>query len=233
MRRLGERLARAITGYDSFSYGVGAMAPDLQGFLWAGFRAELGYTHRFEAKTTIEQIMEGMEPTHRNKLYKAQRFPIAVEVGDNIDALMELSRLTFVRQGVSLPYEERLPRRLWAAARARGQGSIYLARTPEGTYAAGLLVVNDARCSYHLMAGGHPELRASGGGNLIEWKAIQDAIQAGRAFDFEGSVFRGVEQHYRHWGAEATPIWQLERAGTLKGALARIFIHKGNYHQWL
>lgn len=226
MRHWGESLARAISGYDSLSYYAGAAAPDLQGFLWAGFRVELAYTFRFDAGLSEDQVLEGMVRQHRQNLAKAQRSHMTIEAGDDIDALMELNKQTFSRKGLSLPYEESLPRRMWAAARSRGHASIYLSRNADGAVVAALLVVHDVRAAFQILAGASSEMRRSpGGGYLVTWEAIRDAILAGRAFDFEGSALRGVERNYRYWGAPARPIWRLERAGTLRGALARILFH--------
>ena len=222
MRRWGESLARAIRGYDSFRYFLGALAPDLQGFLWNGFRAEMSYTFRFEAGTTAEQVLAGMARTQRGTLEKAQRSQTIAEVENKIDVLMELNRQTFSRQGMSVPYPEGLPRRLWAAAQSRGHANIYLSFTLTNEPVAALLVVHDARASYQILAGTSPRLQSLGGSNLVEWHAIRDCLQAGRAFDFEGSALRGVEQYYRRWGGIARPVWKLEKAGSLRGALAQI-----------
>lgn len=233
MRHAGESIARAIEGYDSFDYDLGPSAPDLQGFFWAGFRAELAYTFRFESRSVPEQILASLALHHRRVLDKAQRHHLRVEVADSFDAFMELHRQTYSRQGQRLPYEEGLPRRLWAAARARKRAEIYLGCTPAGDPIAGLLVVHDRHSSYLLMAGGNPQTRSTGAGNLVEWHAIRDSLLAGRAFDFEGSAIRGVEHHYRRWGATPAAICTLRKAGTVKGALARVALHWRNYRQRL
>ncbi len=230
MRKLGERLARAIKGYDNLRYFLGAVAPDLQGFLWAGFRVDMSYTFRFEAGTSIDQVLRGMARTQRAALEKAQRSQV-IGVEDNIDVLMELNKQTFSRQGMSLPWPESLPRRLWAATRSHGQANIYLSRGDTDDPVAGLLVVHDARTSYQILAGINPRLQSLGGSNLVEWQAIRDSLLAGRAFDFEGSALRGVEQYYRRWGGVATPVGKLEKAGTVRGALARLLFDMRNRNE--
>jgi hypothetical protein len=228
MRQLGESLARAIKGYDSFSYTAGASAPDLQGFLWAGYQAELGYTFRFEAGTAVDQVLRGMAKGQRGALVKAQRSQTIVTVENEIDALLELNKQTFARQGLSLPYPENLLRRLWAAARARGLAKIYLSRSLHGTFVAGLLAVHDARTTYMLLEGVSPEGRSLGGVALVEWQVLQETLLAGRAYDYEGSELRNVEPRLRHWGAVPKPVWRLERAGSLRGALAQLLLHRRN-----
>jgi hypothetical protein len=221
MRERGELLARAIDGYDSFSYGVGPSAPDLQGFLWAGFRVELSYTFRFRPGGPPDGILAGSSQEHQRNLAKAHRQGLNVVAGDDLESLVRLVQQTYRRQGLVMPFEEDVLRRLAKVALARGHAKVYLAQTREGRFAAGLLVVHDGRSSYQLVAGGDPALRALGGGNLVEWEAIQESLAAGRTYDFEGSEIRGVERHYRRWGAVPTPTWRLERAGSVAGALAR------------
>jgi len=228
MRSIGECLARDVKGFDSLSYVIGATGPDLQGFLWSGFRAELAYTFRLDPGLSPERILENVEPTHRNKLAKAERCNLVVETGDNINAFMQLNKKTFQRQNIGANYSEAFAKRLWSEASRRGQATIYLAKSPDGNYSAGLLVVNDLRTSYQLLAGGDPELRRLGGGNLVAWRAIRDAHAAGRTYDFEGSAIRGVEQHYRHWGATPMPVWRLRASAGAKGALVQFLMRGRN-----
>jgi Acetyltransferase (GNAT) domain len=221
MRHGGEAMARAIPAFDTLSYWAGSTAPDLQGFIWAGFDVRVAYTMRFESSTRAEDILVNMTTTHRNKLNKAVRYGIQCEELREVDTLLALHKLTFKRHRLQLPYSLEVPRRLVTNSLNRGHARIYAARA-HGDVAAVLFVVNDSRNSYHLIAGVHPLLRSTGAGTLIEWYAIKDALSSGRAFDFEGSHLRGVEQHYRHWGAEARPIWGITKTGSVKGAFARL-----------
>jgi len=228
MRSIGECLAREVKGFDSLSYVIGAAGPDLQGFLWSGFRAELAYTFRLDPGLSPERTLERADPTHRNKLAKAERHNLVVDTGANIDAFMQLNKKTFQRQNIEAHYSEALARRLWSEASKRGQARIYLAKSTDGGYSAGLLVVNDLRTSYQLLAGGDAELRRLGGGNLVAWRAIRDAHAAGRTYDFEGSAIRGVEQHYRHWGATPMPVWRLTKSNSARGALVQFLMRRRN-----
>jgi hypothetical protein len=233
MREAGEELAAAIRDYDGLSYWVGPRAPDLQGFLWAGFRAELGYTFRFEAGTTPAAVLAGADAAHVGKIRRAERAGVVVEETDDVERGLRLSRMTFERQAMDYPWSDDLVRRLWHAARERGVARLYVGKTTEGQDAAASLVVHDGTSSYHVLAGGDPALRSLGAGNLVLLRAISEALDAGRAFDFEGSELRGVEWHYRRWGASPRPVYLLQRAGTVMGAVARLWRRRGRYKQAL
>jgi hypothetical protein len=228
MRHYGEALGRAIGPFDSFRCMAAACAPDLQGFLWAGFRVSLAYTFRFFAHQTIDEITKGMTRTHLQKLSKARRLKLTIARDDEIETLLELRRLAYRRKGVrpdsgafagALGSDD-LVRRLWKAVSERNQGNLYVAKTESGYPVAGLLTVHDRRATYQIVSGFHPEFSDVPGQNLTLWTALEDALNAGRDFDFEGSSLRGVEAFYRRWGCSAVPVWRMERAGTVRGNLA-------------
>lgn len=228
MRSQGELLARAISGFDSFCQIAGAVAPDFQGFLWAGFHIEIGYTFRFDAGTTPEEALRGTARTHRQKLKPTRNEDVWIERGVDVDALLHLNRRTFERQGCSATYPESLVRSLVQASAERGCGDIYTARASAGKPLAALFVVHDARASYQIVSGVDWDERNSSAGHLTTWRAIQDALEAGRAFDFEGSRIRGVEQYYRRWGAPARTTWILRKAGSWRGRLATMLFNGDN-----
>src|ERR1700733_9751345 len=85
MRSHGELLARNLKAFDSVRYVAGASAPDLQGFLWAGFRVLLAYTFRFPASHTPDQVTAGMTRTHLQKLTKALRLKLNLIRDEGLD----------------------------------------------------------------------------------------------------------------------------------------------------
>lgn len=224
MRSCGEALARAIGPFDSFRYIAGADAPDLQGFLWAGFRASLAYTFRFSSKQSVTEISKSMTRTHMQKLTKAKRLNLDVSREGTLETLLELNKMTFERKGTAAPFDAGLVLRLWEAAHARGQATLYVAKTEKNEPVAALLTVHDERTTYQIISGFNPAFPDVPGQNVVLWTALQDAIEAGRNYDFEGSSLRGVETFYRRWGCQAVPVWKIEKAGTIRGSLTHLAI---------
>jgi Acetyltransferase (GNAT) domain len=228
MRSRGESLARAVHPFDSFCQIAGTEAPDFQGFLWAGFHVEIGYTFRFGAGTTPEQVFRDAARTHRQRLNPKRNEGISIECGSDVSALLELNRSTFSRQGRSAPYSESLVRDLFDAAAAHDCGVVYVARGPRGRPLSSIFVVRDSRASYQIVSGIDWNEHNMDAGYLATWQAIRDALDSGRAFDFEGSRIRGVEQYYRRWGAPAMPTWTLRKVGTWRGRVATALLNGVN-----
>lgn len=228
MRSQGEALAKGIGSFDSFSQIAGTNGPDFQGFMWAGFHVEAGYTFRFEVGTTVDQAWHNAARTHRQKLKPERGDEIVVDNVDDVAILIELNRSTFLRQERATPYSESVVRSLFRAASEHDCCKLYVARDSTGRPLSSLLVVNDARASYQIVSGIDWNQRNSSAGHVTTWRAISDALQAGRAFDFEGSRIRGVEQYYRRWGAPAKTTWVLKKLGSLRGKLGTLFVSGWN-----
>jgi Acetyltransferase (GNAT) domain len=218
MRSAGELLARGMPRYDSFRCMVGACGPDLQGFLWAGFRAELAYTFRVPAGQSIQSVEAQITRTHMQKLAKAKRLGLCVTRNDDVEAFAKLCKIGALH-GERLLYPPELPIRLWSAAFERAKSDFYIARTSDNEPIAALLTVHDARTTYQIVSAFDPAKRDFPGSYLLLRTALAEALAANRDFDFEGSALRGVEQYYRKWGPAAFPVWRLEKAGSIPGGL--------------
>jgi len=218
MRSAGELMAQQMPRFDSFRCMVGACGPDLQGFLWSGFRAELAYTFRMAAGTSLDFVESHITRTHLQKLSKAKRLGVFVTKNDDVDAFAKLCKIGSVHGNRTL-YPDELPIRLWSAGFKRGMSDFYLARTSDNEAVAALLTVHDTKATYQIVSSFDSSKRDIPGSYVLLWTALQEALGANRDFDFEGSALRGVEQYYRRWGPAAVPVWRLEKAGSFRGGL--------------
>jgi hypothetical protein len=226
MRSHGELLAQHLPPFDSFRYIAGASAPDLQGFLWAGFRVGLAYTFRFSASSSLENVEAAMSRTHAQKLTKAKKIRLSVQHESDIEKLIALNEMIFARQNRKPPYSSELVKRLWNESTTRNCARLYIAYTSTGAPAAGLFTVHDTRTTFQIVSGVDTSMPDVPGGNLVLWTAITEAIREGRDFDFEGSSLRGVEVFYRRWGAAAVPVWRIEKSGSIQGAVLQAILQR-------
>ena len=227
MRKYGEALGNHIGTYDSLRYVAGALAPDLQGLIWAGFRVGLSsYTFRFPAGLSSEDVRSAMTRTHLQKLDKALSMNVSIARDGDINELIALNAKTFERQNLAVPYDLDLVRRLWAAASAHGNARLYVVKAKDGTPVSALFTVNDHKTTYQIVSGVDTTIKNVPGAYLTLWHAIQDALAAGRAFDFEGSGIRGVETFYRRWGAMPWPVWRIEKCNSWRGALLQFVLER-------
>ena len=76
---------------------------------------------------------------------------------------------------------------------------------------AAAFLVWDNHNMYYLIPCYAPAYRDSGASALLVLEAIKLARKLGVHFDFEGSMIRGVAQHYKQFGSTATTYYSIEK----------------------
>ena len=178
-------------------------------FYWRGFKQTTRYTYRLLDLSDPQVLWSRFQENTRWEIRKGEKQGVTVERSSDIDGFLDVNELTFLRQGLKLPYSRSYVKRLFTACEQNNAGAIFLARGKDGRVHAGNLLVWNQHCAYYLMGGGDPEVRNSGATSLAMWQAIQFAATVSRIFDFEGSMIEAVERFFRGFGAVQTPYFSL------------------------
>ncbi|MBK1726378.1 methicillin resistance protein [Halorhodospira neutriphila] len=199
-------------------------------FYWRGFEQTTRYTYRLHGIGNEQALWEKLQQNIRGDIRKArERYQIAVRTTCDVDELLELNRMTFERQGRSLPYSRDLVARIDDAAAVRAARDCLIAVDPEEKSHAGAYIVRHGNTAYYLMGGGDPELRSSGATSLVLWEAIRNQPEEVEVFDFEGSMIEPIERYFRAFGAQQVPYFRVSRTSSplLKTATCLKKIAKG------
>ena len=223
--RLGREkdlVAELFHGLPRHDYFASNLSPDTTNWLpwyWLGCSQTTQYTYVIDLTVGEEQVWNGVMPKVRTDIRKAaSRFGVEVRSDLDLDAFLAVHSLTFSRQGLKVPVDVRIIRRLDAACAARGCRKVFFAVDPGGAVHAAVYLVWDAHRAYYLMGGGDPELRNSGATSLALWESIRFAATVAPIFDFEGSMMEPVERFVRGFGARQLPYHRVWRANRWVGA---------------
>jgi CelD/BcsL family acetyltransferase involved in cellulose biosynthesis len=181
-------------------------------FYWRGFEQTTRYTYWLQGLGNKAVLWKGMQQNVRSDIRKArERFQLTVRPARDLDEFMALNRMTFGRQGRSLPYSRELVARIDEAAAALGARDCLVAVDPEDNCHAGAYIVRQGETAYYLMGGGDPALRNSGATSLVLWEAIRNQPGSVGTFDFEGSMIEPIERFFRAFGAKQTPYFHISK----------------------
>jgi lipid II:glycine glycyltransferase (peptidoglycan interpeptide bridge formation enzyme) len=181
-------------------------------FFWNGFDQTTRYTYVLNGLEKTEQLWSGFNNTTRAECKKASsRFKLTVRDDLPLDALLALNRMTFARQGMSVPYSDAFVRRLDAACAERGCRKFLIAVDSEGRPHAGNYIVWDENSAYGLINGADPALRTSGASSLCMWEMIKYAGNVTQRFDFTGSMLQPIERFLRGFGAIQMPYFNISK----------------------
>lgn len=212
-RRVAE-LYRLLPNADAYLQN---WVPEMETWLplhWAGYAQSTRYTYRISLTNSPDDVTENLRSSVRNKLRKAENAGVRVARATDIDVsqrLRALTKLTFARQGLRVPYSCDVLDRI---LRIRGNGisSRVYEGTLHGQTVAMTLVVQAGGASYNLVPGVDAVGRSVGAGQAVLWYAICAEREFGSAiFDFEGSMLEGVERRNRHFGGRPFSYHRIEQ----------------------
>jgi len=170
-----------------------------------------------------EALWSEMRSHHRQVIRRAEKVGVTVTDDVGIDALIDLNRKKFERQGKPPLAGDATIERIDAACLNNGGRKIFAGIDSSGRIHAAVYVAWVDGTAYYLMGGSEPALRESGAQFLALWHAIQFCGGVASRFDFEGSMLPQVESVFRGFGGKQCPYFTISkspsRPGTLKGHL--------------
>jgi len=201
--------SKLLCGYlrENFHYVSLFFTPgmiDLQPFLWQGAEPKIKYTY----KIGLEDITGAeSQNQYRNDIRKAEKDGLTTQIGDNFDGIKHLVNLSYARQtkNINLKGIDNLYKEL----SKRGQAAIISVRDPQiHNPIAGAMLIWDSHCAYYLLGGYDHNKAHRGAGPMALWSAINYAATELklREFDFEGSSRPNIEQYFRKFGGNLTPV---------------------------
>lgn len=182
---------------------------------WKGYQQTTRYTYRINDLSDTDVLWSEMQENIRREIRKAKnKNNVKIYTDASIDDFLELNKKVFTRQGMAVPYTEKLVRNIHKAASANNAGVFFIGEDERRRKHAGVYIVWDEHNAYYLLGGGDPELRSSGATSLCMYEAIKFAATVTKSFDFEGSMIEPIERFFRAFGAVQTPYFAVSKTNS-------------------
>jgi hypothetical protein len=184
-------------------------------FYWRGFNQTTRYTYIIEDLEDLNRVWHNFSSSYRNKIRKAEK-SLTVKHGLCIDEFYKINEMTFLRQGLAIPYSYKFLKKHEDALKRHNSRMIFYAVDETGAMHSALYLIWDGMSSYIHMVGDNPDLRNSGAGILLIWEAIKFTKEELRLnkVDFEGSMIRNVERVRRDCGAKQIPYYRISKTSS-------------------
>jgi len=149
-------------------------------------------------------ILESMEGTARNRIRKAVKNNLELEIAEEMDAIDEYYVMIVERyreQGLDFPFGKERLYRLWKCLKPSGRLLVLRIRRNGKTIAAGLFP-HDERCIYYFGGASLPEEKQYCPNELMHWEVMRFASREGiPEYDL-----CGTSRFKRKFGAEDIPF---------------------------
>ena len=201
------QLAELGLSYYYQHYPLGS--PAVEAMRALGFKIKERVTYRIEDLSDLDQVINAFSKNKKRQLQKAL----------SLHADMNMSAEDFYRfhvqclqeQGKQISYSREFLLVLDRKTQRLEQSQILSIRNADNQVLAAAFLVWDKHSMYYLIPCYNLQHKDSGASALLVLEAIKLARQKGVAFDFEGSMIRGVANHYKQFGSTRTLYYSVEK----------------------
>lgn len=199
-------------------------------FYWKGYQQTTRYSYLLDL-SNMDRVYENLSADYKNNKIKKAKELVSIVHERPLEDLYQINKMSFDRQGLAIPYDFSLLKRLDTALIQHKAKKMFFAVDQGGQIHAIAYLMWDKKSAYYLLAGDDPDLRKSGAGIYLAWRAIQYSKEVLDlpVFDFQGSMIPSIERVRRQFGAIRQPYFFIsksnsrwfDRLGSLKRAWKR------------
>ena len=174
-----------------------------------GFTTKERVTYRIEDVLNLDKVIAAFSKNKKRQLQKA--LSLHAETNMNVEDFYRYHVQCLHNQGKQISYSREFLLVLERKARRLNQCQILSICNADNEVLAAAFLVWDKHSMYYLIPCYNPQHKDSGASALLVLEAIKLARQQGVAFDFEGSMIKGVANHYKQFGSTRTLYYSVEK----------------------
>lgn len=203
-----QKLSDLHLDYYYQQYPIGSKIAELLGGM--GMQVRQRVTYRIEDTRDLLAIRQQWSKNKSRQLKKAESAGLVVDMNLRAEEFYRAHCAALREQGKSISYSREFLLVLERKA-ARAHRSQFIGiRTSEGKLCGAAWLVWDSRSMYYLIPFYSPKYKDTGVGALLVMESLRLAQSMGLSFDFEGSMNRGIANHYRQFGSQPTTYYSVE-----------------------
>lgn len=194
--------------------------PDPRPYVWSDLSLDTSFTYHLDVDEDPDAMLSSFSKSLRREIRDGTELDVEIDVAaeDGVREVFEHTRDRYDEQdrGFTLEWEyvDDLTRALAADDRCR----TYVARTPEGRYLSGIVVLYSNDAAYYWLGGARTTHDGTSVNSLLHWHIIQD-IAAGSpresvtTYDLMGANTERLCRYKSKFGADLTAYYGLESNG--------------------
>jgi hypothetical protein len=182
-------------------------------FYWKGFEQTTRYTYIINYNPNIDAIFDAFKSNLKWDIRKAEK-SISISTSENIEQLYKLKKQDYNIKNIPLnvPFEK--VNKLYEYCKSNNCGELLTATDDKANIHAMMLLVWDEHTAYYLFSATNHTFKTSGAMSLLIWEAIKKMNGLGKNFNFEGSMIKSIEKHFRGFGGIQTPYFSIKKTNS-------------------
>ena len=201
------QLAELGLSYYYQHYPIGSNA--IESMRTLGFKIKERITYRIEDLSNLDQVISAFSKNKKRQLQKA--LSLHAETNMNIEDFYRFHVRCLQEQGKQISYTREFLLVLERKTSRLQQSQIISIHNADNEILAAAFLVWDKNSMYYLIPCYDLKHKDSGASALLVLESIKLARKQGVVFDFEGSMIRGVANHYKQFGGARTVYYSVEK----------------------
>ncbi len=168
------------------------------------------YSYLLDASQNIELIKSRYNEGLRRNLKEAVK-KYTISETDDLNTFLMLCNSTYQQRKIRAPgWLQSVPHEVFKALVSHQRGRIEVAYHKNKPI-AGIMTGWDKQASYYLLGGRTGDEEGASAHAVLLDHAIMKSHDAGRSFDFEGSMHPGIANFFQSFGATPVAYWQIKK----------------------
>lgn len=201
------QLAEMGLSYYYQHYPIGS--PAAEQMRAQGFKVKERITYRIEDLSNLDKVINAFSKNKKRQLQKA--LSLHADMKMNVEDFYRFHMRCLQEQGKQISYSREFLLVLERKTARLQQSQLLSICNADNEVLAAAFLIWDKHSMYYLIPCYDQKYKDSGAGALLVLEAIKLARQKGVAFDFEGSMIRGVANHYKQFGSTPTTYYSIEK----------------------
>ena len=173
------------------------------------FKVKERFTYRIEDLSNLDNVIDAFSKNKKRQLHKALSLHVTRDL--NAEDFYRFHTQCLADQNKQISYSREFFLVIHRKTQRLQQSQILAIRNADNEILAAAFLVWDRRSMYYLIPCYSEAHKKSGASALLVLESIKLAREVGVAFDFEGSMIRGIAQHYKQFGSTATRYYSVEK----------------------
>lgn len=174
-----------------------------------GYKVKERVTYRIDDLSDLDKVIGSFSKNKKRQLQKA--LSLHAERGMSAEDFYRFHTECMAQRNREVSYSREFLLVLDRKARRLGQSEVISVCNADGEIYAAVYLVWDKDYMYYLIPCFTNEHKDSGAGALLVLEAIKMAREKGLKFDFEGSMKRGIANHYKQFGSQVTTYYSVSK----------------------
>ena len=201
------QLAEKKLHYYYQHFPVGSPCPEI--FKSLGFKVKERVTYRLDDLSDLDKVIDKFSRNKKRQLQKALSLHATKDL--TAEEFYAFHQKCLEQQRKTISYSREFFLVLERKSSRMKQSEIIAIRTADGELRAAGYIVWDKDYAHYLIAAEDLEYKNNGAMALLVLECIKEARRQGVAFDFEGSMIRGVAQHFKQFGGTPVKYYSVEK----------------------